>query len=587
MVRPFLLFLLFTASVASAANTATVRSGDTLYSIARSHNLTIAKLKALNGLTSSTLKLGQVLKLAPASASIVKPTSVKPTSVKPTSVKPTSPIAKPITSTAKTYTIKAGDNLSDIAERFKIPLSKLKSSNGLQTNTVHIGQVLKLVPAGVVTATRPAISKAKVYTAKVYTVKAGDSLSTIADRYGIPLSKFKALNGLQSNTVRVGQVLKLVSAGTGTPARPASSATRIYIVKAGDSLGNIANRYGLSIAALSSTNNLNGTIIHVGQRLKIPAAGATISKPRTAWVDPNMVVRVIYQYARVRLGDTPERFASRYNANVDDIRRINNLSSRRQISLGKKLLVPSHIPVPRPPTPRRSAVSYRTINTMNVRAGVITVDLRYPNVLIQPILPNSNDVFGRGARVGQLARRTQATGVINGGYFHPQTYAPAGDVVMQGKMLAWGRIPMALAITPDNRATIRASNTPLLLRPLDSTWDGMETVIATGPRILSNGVVLSSYNRVFRDPALFGRAARSAVGLSSNRDLVFVSTHAKLTTTEMARLMARIGVRDALLLDGGSSAGMAWNGRPVMDSVRKVSYGIGIFAHYTGRRYTR
>uniref|UniRef100_UPI002869AD11 phosphodiester glycosidase family protein n=1 Tax=Deinococcus sp. TaxID=47478 RepID=UPI002869AD11 len=84
-----------------------------------------------------------------------------------------------------------------------------------------------------------------------------------------------------------------------------------------------------------------------------------------------------------------------------------------------------------------------------------------------------------------------------------------------------------------------------------------------------------------------GRAARSAVGLVSNRDLVLVSTHTRLTTTEMGKVMARLGIRDALLLDGGSSAGIAWNGSPVLESVRKVSYGIGVFTDYTGRRYLR
>ncbi|MFD1730836.1 phosphodiester glycosidase family protein [Deinococcus malanensis] len=215
------------------------------------------------------------------------------------------------------------------------------------------------------------------------------------------------------------------------------------------------------------------------------------------------------------------------------------------------------------------------------------VDLRHRDVLVAPVLPHAGLVFGLGARVGQLAQRSGARALINGSYFHPQTFAPAGDIVMQGRMLTWGRIPMALAITPDNRATIRASTTPLLRRPLDTTWRGMETVIATGPRIVTGGRVHTNYSQAFRDPALFGRAARSAVGLSSNRDLVMVSTRARLTTTEMGKVMTRLGVREALLLDGGSSAGLAWNGRAVLDSVRKVSYGIGVFTGYTGRRYAR
>jgi len=55
----------------------------------------------------------------------------------------------------------------------------------------------------------------------------------------------------------------------------------------------------------------------------------------------------------------------------------------------------------------------------------------------------------------------------------------------------------------------------------------------------------------------------------------------------MGKVMARLGVRDALLLDGGSSAGLAWNGRAVLDSVRSVAYGIGVFTGYQGRRYSR
>lgn len=158
---------------------------------------------------------------------------------------------------------------------------------------------------------------------------------------------------------------------------------------------------------------------------------------------------------------------------------------------------------------------------------------------------------------------------------------------MQGRLLTWGRIPAALAITPDNRASIQNTGRGLFTRPTDSTWQGMETVIASGPRIVSGGAVVSSFSRVFQDPAVFGAASRSAIGLSSSRDLMLVSTHAKISVTQMGRIMAFLGARDALLLDGGSSAGISWNGSVLLDSVRKVSYGIGVFTNYTGRRYAR
>ncbi|MFC6664215.1 phosphodiester glycosidase family protein [Deinococcus radiopugnans] len=298
-------------------------------------------------------------------------------------------------------------------------------------------------------------------------------------------------------------------------------------------------------------------------------------------------MRTLYTYIHVNAGDTAASIARKYRVSVDKLRRLNGLSSYKYIVPGRKVLVPSHIPVPIPPRPQGRAASHKQLRPLNIPVQIVNVDLRYRDVLIAPVLPGGGLRFGSGARISQLARSSGAQAIINGSYFHPHSYAPAGDIVMQGRMLTWGRIPQALAITPDNRAAIRPSTTGLLRVPLDSAWQGMETVIATGPRILMGGRVQFQYSSAFRDPALFGRAARSAIGLVSNRDLVMVSTKSRLTTTEMAKVMARLGVRDALLLDGGSSTGLAWNGKPVLDSVRKVSYGIGVFTEYTGRRYIR
>ena len=122
---------------------------------------------------------------------------------------------------------------------------------------------------------------------------------------------------------------------------------------------------------------------------------------------------------------------------------------------------------------------------------------------------------------------------------------------------------------------------------LDTSWSGMETVIATGPQIVRGGVVQNRYSSAFRDPAVFGQAARSAIGLAGPRDLLLVTTHAKLSVGQMGQVMQALGARDALLLDGGSSAGLAWNGAAVLNSVRKVSYGIGVFTDYAGKRYSR
>ncbi|WP_041227527.1 LysM peptidoglycan-binding domain-containing protein [Deinococcus deserti] len=409
-------------------------------------------------------------------------------------------------------------------------------------------------------------------------VQTGDTLFKIATRHGLTVARLRALNGLKGDTIMVGQILRLKEATA--PIRAPAPAT--HTVRSGETLSILAGRYGVSVAALQSANSLRSTTIHVGQKLRVPRPGAAAAVRR-----PTTEVRVIYSFIRIGARDTPESLARKYRTTPDALRRLNGLSSRKHMVPGMKILVAQRVPVPIPPRATGKAVTFKQLRPLNIPVQLVRVDLRHRDVLVAPVLPHAGLVFGLGARVGQLAQRSGAQALINGSYFHPRTYAPAGDIVMQGRMLTWGRIPMALAITPDNRATIRATTTPLLRRPLDTTWRGMETVIATGPRIVTGGAVHTNYNQVFRDPALFGRAARSAVGLSSNRDLVMVSTRVRLTTTEMGKVMTRLGVKEALLLDGGSSAGLAWNGRAVLDSMRKVSYGIGVFTGYTGRRYAR
>ncbi|GHF35092.1 LysM repeat protein [Deinococcus metalli] len=430
----------------------------------------------------------------------------------------------------------------------------------------------------------PGVSLAATPALRTVTVKAGDTLPRIAARTGVSVTRLRALNGLRGDGLIRGQVLHLGPVSGTKPAAPQG----VYTVRKGDWLSKVAARYGVTVAALRTANRLKTTVITPGQKLIVPArTRPSVTQAHRPAARPTTEVRTLYTYVRMGVRDTPAALAARYHLSVDGLRRLNGLASYKHMVPGSKLLVPTRVPVPIPPRPLHQPVTFKTLRPLGVPVQIITVDLRYRSTLIAPVLPSNRLNFGSGARVGQLARNSGAQALINGSYFHPLSFAPAGDIVMQGRMLTWGRIPMALAITPDNRATIRASTTPLLRRPLDTSWAGMETVIATGPRLLAGGRLTVGYSAAFRDPALFGRAARSAVGLVSNRDLVLVSTHTRLTTTEMGKLMARLGIRDALLLDGGSSAGIAWNGAPVLESVRRVSYGIGVFTGYTGRRYVR
>lgn len=127
----------------------------------------------------------------------------------------------------------------------------------------------------------------------VYTVQNGDYLAKISKRYNVTIDSIKRLNSLKSDTIRVGQKLKLPGKLDVPPApvvvksaqKPAAAAqkkgfeaykgaTKEYVVKNGDTLGAIAYGNGCNIRQLKALNNLTSDVVKVGQKLKVPADGA-------------------------------------------------------------------------------------------------------------------------------------------------------------------------------------------------------------------------------------------------------------------------------------------------------------------------
>lgn len=97
-----------------------------------------------------------------------------------------------------TYTVRSGDGLSMIAERFHVSMAELKQANNLKKNTVQIGQVLKI--PGAATAA-PSFRN--------HTIANGETLSQIATNYSVSLDAIRATNQLKSDTIRPGQILKI------------------------------------------------------------------------------------------------------------------------------------------------------------------------------------------------------------------------------------------------------------------------------------------------------------------------------------------------------------------------------------------
>ncbi|WP_416145559.1 LysM peptidoglycan-binding domain-containing protein [Planococcus koreensis] len=154
------------------------------------------------------------------------------------------------------YTVKAGDTLYSIALKYKVTVAALAKANNITNyNLIRVGQVL-LIPG---TATPPPATTVK------YTVKAGDTLYSIATKYKITVAALaKANNIINYNLIQVGQVLIIPVA-----APPVSTVK--YTVKAGDTLYGIARTYNTTVAAIATANKIASPyIIQVGQVLIIP-----------------------------------------------------------------------------------------------------------------------------------------------------------------------------------------------------------------------------------------------------------------------------------------------------------------------------
>lgn len=147
----------------------TVKSGDTLWGIARKYNMSVNDLKSLNNLSSNNLSIGQKLIVSKASSN--------------------------------DYTVVAGDTLWGIARKFNVSVDDLKSLNNLTSNSLSIGMVLKIPP----------YSNKKNEETNVYVVKSGDSLWSIARKFNSTVDEIKRLNSLQSNILSIGQRLVVPS----------------------------------------------------------------------------------------------------------------------------------------------------------------------------------------------------------------------------------------------------------------------------------------------------------------------------------------------------------------------------------------
>ena len=203
------------------------------------------------------------------------------------------------------YIVKKNDSLWSIASKNNTTVDNIKKLNNLSSNNLKSGQILKI---------RPNSEKDAVDNKTTYIVKKGDSLWSIANKNNTTVDNIKKLNNLSSNNLSIGQKLIIIDANDNLPSNKIT-----YIVKKGDSLWSIANKYDTTVDKIKAENNLTSNSLSIGQKLVIPSTSN-------------------YVTYTVKKGDSLWIIAKNNNTTVDKIKKRNNLSSN-SLSIGQKLII--------------------------------------------------------------------------------------------------------------------------------------------------------------------------------------------------------------------------------------------------------
>ncbi|MCC9023378.1 peptidoglycan endopeptidase [Bacillus nakamurai] len=193
----------------SSSGTYKVKLGDSLWKIANSVNMTIAELKVLNNLKTDTIYVNQVLKTKGTASSGNKPSNNNSNNNQ---------------TQTSTYTVKSGDSLWKIANAYNMTVQQIRTNNQLTSDVLQVGQVLKLTKTSSSgSSSTPSTPSNSGNTGKTttYTVKSGDSLWVIAQKFNVTAQQLREKNNLKTDVLQIGQ--KLTITGQSTSSTPNNS----------------------------------------------------------------------------------------------------------------------------------------------------------------------------------------------------------------------------------------------------------------------------------------------------------------------------------------------------------------------------
>ena len=321
-----------------------VKNDDSLLGIADLFNSRVSDIRNWNNIPyTTTIVVGQELKIyVPEEMKDYYASLDKTTEIETTNNVVTTKNTKTTKNSGIVYhKIRRGETLGLIAAKYGVSVNQLRDWNNISGNKIMSGKNLRIYPDG--TTNNFAVNETKnTVTTKnniyKYKVKRGDNLSEISEKFGVTVPQLKKWNNISGDNIAAGKTLKIYNSTTsssyGDNTTKNSSNVNYYKIKPGDSIGGIAEKYGVKVSDIRNWNNISGNKILAGSTLKI-YSDANVNDITSETTRTTKNVKNTDTYT-VKSGDSLYSIASKNNTTVAKLKSLNNLTSNK-IQAGQKI----------------------------------------------------------------------------------------------------------------------------------------------------------------------------------------------------------------------------------------------------------